>query len=207
MCHLYKHIPLLQPNLNFEGDKAAIPLQDAQVDEIAEQLPVLLQGFDTKALLEVLRLTIERGAVAGLLARVTNRLERDSTNLAALYLAGALSRQRQGRETLAFEYLKSGFTEGIKQGLYPDKLLLFYQEGVLLQPKQAFAWLTQVGGYWDTKEGLKFLIQEADQRFGIDSRQYRILLLLWQVRALNTISDNCASLKPRLETLKSGFEG
>lgn len=194
------------PELNFEGDKAAVPLQDAQVDEIAEKLPVLLEGFDTKALLEVLHFTVERGAVAGLFARVANRLERDSTSLAAFFLAGALARQRPGRETLAFDYLKRGFNEGIKQGVSPNNLLLFYQEGVLLQPEEAFKWLTQVGGYWDSEEGLKFLIQEAAQRFGTDSTHYRILLLRWLFRKLNEVSDDCAALKPTIEVLKKGFE-
>jgi ATP-dependent DNA helicase RecQ len=194
------------PNLNFQGDKAAVPLQDAQVDEIAEKLPVLLEGFDTKALLEVLRLTIERGAVAGLFARVANRLERDSTSLAAFFLAGALARQRPGRETLAFDYLKRGFNEGIKQGLSPENLLLFYEEGVLLQPKEAFEWLTQVGGYWDSEEGLKFLIQEAAQRFGTDSTHYRVLIVRWLLGRFNEVGDDCAALKPRIEVIKNGFE-
>ena len=194
------------PNLNFEGDKAAVPLRDAQVDEIAEKLPVLLKGFDTKALLEVLRLTIERGAVAGLFARVANRLERDSTSLAAFFLAGALARKRQGRETLAFDYLKRGFNEGLKQGLSPDKLLLFYEEGVLLQPKDAFEWLTQVGGYWNSEEGLKFLIQEAAQRFGTDSTHYRVLIVRWLLGRFNEVSDDCAAFKPTIEVLKNGFD-
>lgn len=194
------------PNLNFEGDKAAVPLQDAQVDEIAEKLPVLLEGFDTKVLLEVLRLTIERGAIAGLFARVANRLERDSTSLAAYFLAGALARHRQGRETLAFDYLKRGFDEGIKQGTSHENLLLFYEEGVLLQPNEAFEWLTQVGGYWDNEEGLKFLIQEAAQRFGTDSTHYRVLIVRWLLGRFSEVSDDCAAFKPTIEVLKNGFE-
>lgn len=194
------------PNLNFEGDKAAVPLQDAQVDEIAEKLPVLLEGFDTKVLLEVLRLTIERGAIAGLFARVANRLERDSTSLAAYFLAGALARHRQGRETLAFDYLKRGFDEGIKQGTSHENLLLFYEEGVLLQPNEAFEWLTQVGGYWDNEEGLKLLIQEAAQRFGTDSTHYRVLIVRWLLGRFSEVSDDCAAFKPTIEVLKNGFE-
>mgnify|MGYP001801157284 CR=1 FL=1 len=150
--------------------------------------------------------TIENAAVPGLLARVSNCLEGDSTNLAALYLAGALSRKRPGRGTLAFNYLKFGFNEGIKQGLSPDNLLLFYQEAVLLNPKEAFNWLTQVGGYWDNQAGLQFLIQEAINRFGIDSTQYRILLLLCKIRELNKVSDDSIKLKPGIENLKQGFE-
>ncbi|NEO38413.1 MAG: hypothetical protein F6J90_19560 [Moorea sp. SIOASIH] len=194
------------PDLKFKLEKAAIPLQDAQVDEIAEQLPDFLSEFDKKPLQELLDRTIENAAVPGLLARVSNRLEGDSTNLAALYLAGALSRKRPGREILAFEYLKSAFNEGIKQGLSPDNLLLFYEEAVQVNAEKAFTWLTEVGGYWDNQEGLQFLIQEAAQRFGIDSKQHRILLLVSQVRNFNDVGDDFIKLKPKIETLKQGFE-
>lgn len=194
------------PNLNFKNSKAAVLMEEAQVEDLIEKLPSVLEKFDYENLLEVLNLTIEKGAIAGLFARVTNRLEREPTNLSALYLAGALGRLRKGKEIIAFEYLKFGFNEGIKQGLSPDNLLIFYQEAVLLNPEEAFNWLIQVGGYWDNQEGLKFLIQEAAYRFGIDSTQYRILLLLWQVRKLNEVSDDCIELKPEIETLKQGFE-
>ncbi|MEM7714629.1 MAG: DEAD/DEAH box helicase [Cyanobacteria bacterium P01_A01_bin.68] len=194
------------PDLNFERNKAEVLTQEAQVDEIGEKLPNILERFDIDNLLEVLNLTIKKGAVAGLFARVTNRLERDPTNLAALYLAGALGRLRKGKESIAFEYLKFGFNEGIKQGLSSDNLLMFYQEAALLNPKEAFNWLTQVGGYWDNQAGLQFLIQEAINRFGIDSTQYRILLLLCKIRELNKVSDDSIKLKPGIENLKQGFE-
>jgi ATP-dependent DNA helicase RecQ len=194
------------PSLKFDRDKAEILTQEAQVDEISEKLPNILEEFNTDNLFEVLHLTIERGAVAGLFARVTNRLEREPTNLAALYLAGALGRLRKGKETIAFEYLKFGFNEGIKQGLSPENLLVFYEEAILLNAEEAFNWLTVVGGYWDSQEGLQFLIQEAIKRFGIDSTQYRILVLLWQVRKLNKVSDDSLKLKPGIEKLKQGFE-
>jgi ATP-dependent DNA helicase RecQ len=193
------------PDLQFNNEKATVLQQDAQVDEIPAQLSTLLQGFEQIALQEVLQFAIERGAVAGMFALVTNRLERDPTNLAALFLAGALARERQ-RETRAFDYLRFGFNEGIKQGLSPDNLLLFYEEGVLLQPKEAFEWLTQVGGYWDSEEGLKFLIQEAAQRFGTDSTHYRVLIVRWLLGRFNEVSDDCAAFKPTIEVIKNGFE-
>lgn len=194
------------PSLKFDRDKAEILTEEAQIDELTEKLPLVFAGFDAKALQEMLRLSIEREATVGLFARVTNRLERDPTNLAALYLAGVLAGQRSGRETLAFDYLKFGFNEGMNQGLSPDNLLLFYQEAVLLNAEEAFNWLTQVGGYWDNQEGLQFLIQEAARRFGIDSTQYRIRFLLCQVRKLSEVGDDFIKLKPEIETLKQGFE-
>ncbi|NEP47931.1 MAG: ATP-dependent DNA helicase RecQ [Moorea sp. SIO3C2] len=194
------------PSLKFDRDKAEILIEEAQIDEITNKLLFIFKGFDVKALQEILRLTIEREATVGLFARATNRLERDPTNLAALYLAGALARQRPGREMIAFDYLKFGFNEGINQGLSPDNLLLFYEEAVQLNAEEAFNWLTQVGGYWDNEEGLQFLIQEAAKRFGIESKQHRILLLLWQVKKMNDVGDDFINLKPEIETLKQGFE-
>ncbi|AFY53873.1 superfamily II DNA helicase [Rivularia sp. PCC 7116] len=194
------------PNLNFENSKAAVLMEEAQVEDLIEKLPNVLEQFDRDNLFEILNLTIEKGAIAGLFARVANRLERDPSNLPALYLAGALGRLRKGKEIIAFEYLKFGFKEGIKQGLSPDNLLIFYQEAVLLNPEEAFSWLTEVGGYWDNQAGLQFLIEEANQRFGIDSTQYRILILLLQVRKLNKVSDDSINLKPGIKKLKQGFE-
>ncbi len=145
------------------------------------------------------------GTVAGLFARVTNVLERSPTNLSALYLAGALARQRKGRETVAFDYLRFGFNEGIKQGLSTDNLLVFYQEAAVINPEQAFNWLIQRSGRWDNFEGFTFLFQEAKIKFGIDSVQSRILMLLWQVRKLDEITDEVALLKPKLSNIKQGF--
>ncbi|NJO80751.1 MAG: ATP-dependent DNA helicase RecQ [Cyanobacteria bacterium RM1_2_2] len=191
------------PSLEFKVGKAAIPLQDAQVDEIADQLITLLEGFRREVLLAVVRLAIERGAVAGLFSHVVNRLERDPTNLAALYLAGALARNWRGRETRAFSYLEFGFTEGLKQGLGCDDLLMFYQEAVLLRFEEAFQWLTTIDGLWDNKEGLEFLIQEAKQRFGSNSKHYRILLLRWKLRYLEKVADDFTAMRQHIKTLKS----
>ncbi|NEQ87318.1 MAG: hypothetical protein F6K26_47060 [Moorea sp. SIO2I5] len=193
------------PSFKFDRDKAEILIEEAQIDELTNKLSFIFKGFDVKALQEILRLTIEREATVGILARATNRLERDPTNLAALYLAGALARQRPGREMIAFDYLSFGFNEGINQDLSPDNLLLFYEEAVQLNAEEAFNWLTPVGGYWDNQEGLQFLIQEAAQRFGIESKQHRILLSIWQVKKLNDVGDNLIKLKPKIKTLKQGF--
>ena len=129
-----------------------------------------LQSFDPKFLPEVVRLSVELGAVAIVLAQVERHLKRDLTNLAALYLVGALlARADQENKTLAFFYLRLGFKEGLRQELPREDLLLFYQEGAFLEPEAAFTWLTQVGGPWDSEAGLSFLSEEAARMFGPDS--------------------------------------
>lgn len=192
-------------NLQFGRDRAHVPVGDAHVDEIVQQLPHLLTDFDTTALQEVVRIAVERHAVIGLRARVTSHLESNPTNLAALYLAGLLRRSSED-ERSALTYLKNGFEEGMRQGLSPERLLLFYQEGAHLDPEEAFAWLTRGEGPWDSEEGLSFLITESEARFGADSTHYRTLRALRQIRAMRILSETCASLTQRLEILRQGFD-
>jgi ATP-dependent DNA helicase RecQ len=193
------------PNLEFDREEAVEFTEDNRVNSIVQQIPLVLEGFDMQILQDVLQFTIEHRAVAGMFARVINRLEREPTNLAALYLGGALARLRYGKAKLAFEYLKFGFQEGIKQGLPADGLLLFYQQAVHLNAEEAFSWLTEVGGAWDNREGFKFLLKEAKQRFGGESSHYRILASLWKIRSLSQVNDDCDYIKPALAILKLGF--
>ncbi|BAZ10661.1 hypothetical protein NIES4071_24840 [Calothrix sp. NIES-4071] len=154
------------PSLRFEVESANILLEEAEIDDINRQTNRILEEFDRRTIIDVLNKTIERGAVAGLFARVTNVLERSPTNLSALYLAGGLSRQRKDREKIAFDYLEYGFNEGIKQGLSNDNLLIFYEEAALINLEAAYEWLIRPGGRWDNKEGFNFLFQEAKNKFG-----------------------------------------
>jgi ATP-dependent DNA helicase RecQ len=171
-----------------------------QVAELA-RFPKIFQGFDTKSLLEILDYTAKRGTVSELFARVSNRLQREPHNLAALYLAGTLAGEFPEDKEIAFDYLKFGFEEGKKQGLPTNDLLLFYQGAAKINLKSAFSWLTQVGGNWDNREGWKFLLQEAAEKFGKDSQQYRILVLHWQLQYLNQINEECFAMESAVTTL------
>ena len=166
-----------------------------------------LNSCDPQVLPEVVLLAVELGVVAGVLAQAMQRLKLDMRNLAALYLVGALwARTDQGNKRLAVSYLRLGFKEGINQGLPREDLVLFYQEGALLDSREAFTWLTQVGGPWDSETDLSFLLLEAARLFGSDSTHYRALLVLQQVRAMRAVSDSCTSLGSKLEVLHQGFE-
>ncbi len=164
------------------------------------------KSFDPKALPELVRLAVERGAVVELFNHVNNQLKRDPTNLGALYMAGLLAHRGQGHKMLALHYLRFGFKQGIRQGLSRECLLLFYQEGALVQPEEAFTWLTHIDGPWNSESGLSFLLQEAEKIFGQDSTHCRALLALWQIRAMRAFSDSYASLGPMLQVLNQGFD-
>lgn len=193
------------------------PASNVDSDQVSPGLSVLtplelevlrqLKSFDIKALLEVVRLAVEWDTVVRVLAHVNNQLNRDPTNLAALYLAGTLwARRGEGHKMVALHYLKWGFKEAIKQGLSPEGFLLFYKEAALLESGEAFTWLTEVNGSRNNEEGLSFLLQEVAQMFGLDSTHYRALLVLQQVRAMRALSDGCTALEPMLEVLHQGFE-
>jgi DNA-binding NarL/FixJ family response regulator len=183
----------------------------ASLESMAGSLPdielqLLLKGFDAQTLSEVATRPMEKGTASHLFTYLSRHLQRDPTNLAALYLAGVLAHRVQADPLLAFQYLQFGFQQAIAQGLPPASLLLFYREGALLKPEQAFRWLTQVDSPFNSSQGMSFLLQQATQLFGPESTSYQILLVLAQIRAMRQFSESCLSLSSRLEDLQQGFQ-
>ncbi len=166
-----------------------------------------LKNFEPKALKEVIRQAIEQKAIVELLAYLNSLLKENQNNLAALYLAGALSNidSTPENQQRALDYLKRGFCEGIEQGLSPQGLLLFYQEAVTYNAVEAFSWLTLVDAPWNNESGLSFLLQEADNRFGTTSRQYRSLLVLKQIRAMREVGNSYVALGEKVEWVQQSL--
>jgi len=52
-------------------------------------------------------------------------------------------------------------------------LLAFYQEASAIDAKEAFSWIAEAKGPWDSTDGLEFLAEEAFQCFGKRSQEYR----------------------------------
>lgn len=181
--------------------------QSAALTPLQQVIQTQLNSFTPQAVLELVHLIIEHKAVVELFVYIDNYLKQHPDNLAALYLAGTLlARRGQEHKLLALYYLGTGFTEGIIQELPIESLLLFYREGARLESEEAFSWLTQVSNLWNSKEGLAFLLQEAESLFGANSTHCRSLLLLRQIRAIRALSDSYASLEPMLKILQQGFD-
>jgi ATP-dependent DNA helicase RecQ len=172
------------PDLNFYVSRAEVPTYEAELDEIVSRLPIFLESFDTKILKEVVQAIIKKEAVTSFFTRITFYLEQRYNNPSALYLAGTLCRHR-GEMQEALRYLRDGFKFGIEWGLQPESLTAFYKEAVYLDAKEAFSWLLETGGPWDSSDGLEFLLDEAYQRFGKNSSEYIHLLALWKLRKHN----------------------
>jgi DNA-binding NarL/FixJ family response regulator len=173
------------------------------------ELLLLLQSFDPPALSDVVERTKEQGATTELLNTLSHHLRSSPTNLATLYLSGALTGSRAAQDpeqrSSAMQYLRFGFKEGIRQGLPAEHLLLFYREGSKLEAEEAFNWLSQAGSPWNDEAGMTFISQEAAQAFGQDSVQYRTLSALRQIRSLKTLSETCRTLIPKLQVLRQGL--
>ncbi|MDX2216786.1 MAG: response regulator transcription factor [Oculatellaceae cyanobacterium bins.114] len=170
------------------------------------ELLLLLDSFDTEALPEFVNQVLEQNIESDTLVRLGRFLKEKPTNLAALYLTGTLLGEAQSRKKTALQYLKFGFKEGIRQKLGREGLLLFYREGLVLEPEVAFSWLTQPGSPWNSEDGWAFLFREATERFGKNSTPYRSLLVLRQIRAMYTMARVCTSLNSKLVALQQGFE-
>jgi DNA-binding NarL/FixJ family response regulator len=171
--------------------------------------PEATQSVLSLALSDVVERTKAQGATADLLNTLSHHLRSSPTNLATLYLSGALAGVRAAQDpeqrSSAMQYLRFGFKEGMRQGLPAEHLLLFYREGVKLEAEEAFSWLSQAGSPWDNEAGMTFISQEAAQTFGQDSVQYRTLSALRQIRSLRTLSETCRSLTPKLQVLRQGL--
>jgi ATP-dependent DNA helicase RecQ len=196
-----------QPDLNFQVDMAEIPLRDAEIQHASRQLPQILEVFDVEQLPQLVQVAVGKGAVPGLYAKVSNALERDATNLSALYLAGALGIRQEQFIDLGFEQLGFCYQEAKRQGLHTAGIQLIYQEAKAVRPIEAFIWINEVNGPFDNQEGLLFLAQEATQLFGTTSHLTHNLHQLYHIRVLqqmqNKITHVSASLSALLEDFSS----
>jgi DNA-binding NarL/FixJ family response regulator len=173
--------------------------------QLEPELSFLLDRFDAQSLGEFAQRTSAGDSANALCTSLTQYLRHHPTNLSALYLAGVLSHRCQGHTLSAFQYLRFGFKEGIKQGLSSEELLLFYREGSQLKPEDAFTWLTPVESPFNHESGLLFLIEEAKKTFGSESTTYQTLLALQRIRQLRQFSSACLALGSRLDVLQQDF--
>ena len=194
------------PDLKFTRTEAAIPARDAQVEEVARMLPELMQAFNRDDLTTVIQTSVTRGAVTGMYARVASRLESDATNLAALYLGGALARRRPDHQQEALQLLTRGFKEGEKQSLPLPDLLDFSREASHIQPDTAFHLLTPVQGPFNTDEGLALVEEQAEQLFGTHATETRTVRAVRKTRTLARTADKVVeSLQRPVDDLLQGF--
>lgn len=180
-------------------------LQEVEQTLVEPELRYLLDRFEAQSLSDFVQ-AIDRQSAGNLFTRLTQYLRSHPTNLSALYLAGVLAHRHQAQTLSAFQYMRFGFKEGIKQGLSGEDLLLFYREGSRLKPEEAFAWLTAADGPWNSESGLSFLMEEAERLFGADSTSFQALFALWRMAKLRQVNEKFTALSSRLNALQQGFD-
>ncbi|PYE53289.1 DEAD/DEAH box helicase [Deinococcus yavapaiensis] len=165
------------PDLQFKQTSATVPTRDVHIEQVARELHQVIETFDPASLRKVAELAVEHGATIGILARATHILERDGTNLSALYLAGDLSAHRPGQQEAALDYLRFGFEESARRGTDRDAVSLFYERARDVNPDHAFSWIVTSGSPFDTgrADDLKYLEGEATRTFGESSTSSRAL--------------------------------
>lgn len=194
--------------LSVQGVNSAQGLPGLTIPILKLEIDRQIKNFEPNILKELIRLANEQNAVIESLAYINSLLKENEHNLAALYLAGALSgiNDTPENQQRALDYLKLGFCEGMKQELSPQGLLLFYQEGAKYNTMEAFSWVTRVDAPWNNELGLSFLLQEADNLFGSTSVQYRSLLVLKQIRAMRDVGNSYAALSKKIESVQQSLE-
>lgn len=194
-----------QPDLNFQLDRAEIPLLDAEIHQVSKLLPQLLESFDAEKLSQLVQVAVNKGAVPGLYAKVSGTLEHDATNVAALYLAGALALRQDQFVDAGFEQLRFCYQEARRQGLAFNALYLIYQEAKPIRPMETFLWANEVNGPFDHPIGLAYLEQDAIHLFGVDSPIAANLRDLRQIRTFQELQHNFSQLTGTLSALADGF--
>ncbi|MFN8492845.1 MAG: DEAD/DEAH box helicase [Caldilineaceae bacterium] len=191
-----------QADLKFGKTQAQIPPQDVQLETITQQLPLILDSFDVQHLPQIVQIIIGKAAVPGFYAKLSYTLEQDPTNLAALYLVGALACRQDYFAELGFAQLKFAYQEARRQGLSQAGLKLIYEEAHRVKPEEAFSWIDAKDGGFDTLEGLAFLTQEAEKIYGPRSAQHRNLHNLREVKRWRKLEKDAEQLAIAITRLK-----
>jgi hypothetical protein len=90
----------------------------------------------------------------------------------------------------------------VQRDFKTDFLLAFYQEASAIDAKEAFSWIAEAKGPWDSTDGLKFLAEEAFQCFGKRSQEYRHTFALWKLRKYGEISMNLGTILQKVDSLR-----
>lgn len=196
-----------QPDLHFQVERAEVPLLDAGIEQVSRLLPQLLdtETFDAEQLFQFVQIAVSKGAVPGLYAKVSSILEHDATNVAALYLAGALAVRQDPFVDVGFEQLRFCYQEARRQGLAFNALSLIYQEAKPIRPMETFLWANEVNGPFDHPVGLAYLEQDAIGLFGVDSPIAANLRDLRQIRTFQELQNDFSHLAGTLSALADRF--
>jgi ATP-dependent DNA helicase RecQ len=189
------------PDLRFPRSEAEIPVYEAELDEIAKSIHLILERFDVEAMKKAVRTVFEKKADTSLLVQMTYQLEQKYNDPGTLFMAGTLSRHR-GEQKEALRYLRDGFKFGVQREFKTDSLLAFYQEASAIDAKEAFSWIAEAKGPWDSTDGLEFLAEEAFQCFGKRSQEYRHTFALWKLRKYGEISMNLGNILQKVDSLR-----
>lgn len=193
------------PDLDFDRDNAEVPIVDAQIDDITKRLPEIYEQFNLVELPAIVETVVGKGAVQGMYHRVSNALEHDGTNVAALYLAGALGSRQPELRFDAMENLRFGVEELRRQGKGRPEIMLIYLEGKQVDGREAFSWLDASIEQFGDREGLKVLEEEAVRELGSESDEARTIQGLRQVRALTSVQSDLDGLAASISKLAGGL--
>ena len=191
------------PDLQFTRREAVIPAADRQLEHITEQLPNILAAFHLPDLRQVVATAEARIAVVSLFEKINRVLEDDATNVAALFLTGALARRQQGLAGLALERLRFAFAEGERQGLSQEQLGLIFAEAQAVDAAAAIELIDRRGGAFDGLAGLAVLEQAAADLHGPTSAQARTVRSLRRVRGYRTLHADVAAVAGQLQQLSA----
>ena len=103
------------PDLDFRVAGAHLPERDYEAEEIVRRIPSLLERFSLEEADEIVAASRAKNVTRSVMLRAEHHLERDATNLGALYLAGTFRAEEDPPQGV--EYFLRSFHEALRQGL------------------------------------------------------------------------------------------
>ena len=85
---------------------------------------------------------------------------------------------------------------------------MFYEAATEIDSEEAFSWIAEKGGEWDTTnpDDLRFLQAEAVRLFGNTSHHTRSLSALQAIRAYNSLESEIEEISSPLQEISTGLQ-
>ncbi|NCJ08711.1 response regulator [Synechococcales cyanobacterium C] len=117
------------------------------------------------------------------------------------YLAGQLCAQGLQQPAQALKFFKSGLQQAQAEGAELTTLLHFCRAMKPVQPKESYNSLKQLFANYSQQPSCGGFLQAVAQMFGSGSPEHRWVGVLWQMQAIHLLSQQCQTLKSKLDDI------
>ena len=161
------------PDLDFRITGARLPKGDYESEEIVRRIPVLFDRFNVGDANEIVAAARAKKVTRSVMLRAEHHLEREATNLGALYLAGVFRAEEDPVQ--GAEYLLRGFRESLRQGLDLTQSVRFVAEAAVYDEDSALGEAFSAEEL-DAYAARRELVSALEDRAGLEHRATKLAL-------------------------------